>query len=85
MSVFVLEIKPELTERQIRNLGQNFSCFKKVVNASGKTIARAMASEDAKNMGEFDNPRAWLSSHITTCVKATPEVMTGVIASEYLN
>ncbi len=83
MSVYILKIKPDLPKTRFAALGNNFCCFTKVVNASSVEIARAMAAEDARLMGEFDNPKAWISNTLSSCKKVTPDTDSGVIANEY--
>lgn len=82
MGIYVLEIRADLKNHESK-LGPHFATWKKVVNASCIAVARAMAAEDAKTMGEFDSQRAWLNSAITTCKKITPTSTPGVISTEH--
>jgi hypothetical protein len=84
MSVYVLQVKNDLAKKRLAALGDSFLAYRKVVNASSVSEARSMAAEQAKEMGEFDNPRAWLSNIVTSCKRITPHTDAGVISSEYV-
>jgi hypothetical protein len=83
VSIYILELKSDLTPRRTAKLGENHCCYKKIVCARTAEIARSIAARDSAGMGEFDNPRIWLQPGYSTCKRIDMQNRSEVLAAEY--